>query len=184
MKIKTLEIKCFFSGAHHCFCLFIHHTIWSYQADLATEQQNGNVSWRWRAQIKQLAWLMAEQFGRAANWAPEVEFSLFRSLSRRQLLLNQPIVLNTWKKVYLPNFLTQKYPGVENFKPNKPRQLKSGVPTPWAIIFPKLGSAVVCFSHRLSTHFKRIKTPVLVQRARWTGWCSFFRPLSSYLFTP
>lgn len=30
----------------------------------------------------------------------------------------------------MPNYLTQKYPGVENFKPKKPRHLKSGVATP------------------------------------------------------
>ena len=44
----------------------------------------------------------------------------------------EPISLlrSSHPKKYLPNFLTQKYPGVENFKPKKPRHLKSGVATP------------------------------------------------------
>ena len=130
------------SGAHHCFCLFIHHSIWSYHESLILGWFSNRTTERERqlttARANQTTGLtnMVEQFGRAANWASEVVFSPFRSLSRRQLLLNQPIVLNTRKKVYLPNFLTQKYPGVENFKAKKPRHLKSGVPTTWVIIFP------------------------------------------------
>ena len=48
-------------------------------------QQNiPDVSWQRRAQIKQKAWPM-EKNGKAANWAPEVVFSPFHALSRRQI---------------------------------------------------------------------------------------------------
>ena len=69
----------------------------SYLADLATERE------------RQLTTARANQTtglanGTAANWAPEVEFSPYRPLSRRQmtfpsLLLNQPITCTA--RVYL-----------------------------------------------------------------------------------
>ena len=50
----------------------------------------------------------------------------------KYLYLNQAT-----QKKFLPNFPTQKHPGIENFKPKKsfdhPRHLKSGVP-PWNLL--------------------------------------------------
>ena len=132
-KIKTLEIEFFFFRSPSLF-LFVYS---SYHLKLSRIFILGWFSNRTTELVRErqlttaranqttgltLAWPMAEmaENGRAANWAPqepisplapEVVFSPFRSLSRRQLLLNQPIYCFKYPEESIPYLdqATRKY---------------------------------------------------------------------------
>ena len=76
-------------------------------------------------------WLSVRNIRR--NYAASIRRHYHNSSNCFEYPKNLYFNLATQKK-YLPNFPTQKHPGIENFKPKKsfdhPRHLKSGVPPP------------------------------------------------------